>query len=270
MDRKPVPWWIGAIVALIALILILQPSLAKQVENYSNQLFAPVASAANGVSNSISDFWRTITSIGILHQTVQRQQEEIDRLNFELIRMNELEQENEDLRRLLEFKRTRPDLKLLPVRVLGTDATGMVDTIVIDKGANDGIEEDMAVITWRGLVGRVIQVTPVTSYVLLITDVNSSIAVRVQDPASRASGIVTGRKEGGLLMKHILQQELIQTGDLVITSGVGGSLPQGLPVGTVVRVQKRNVEMFQEALLEPSADTTKLERLYAVLDFPKY
>lgn len=270
MDRKPVPLWVSAFAAVVALFIILQPSVADHVEDFGNQLFAPVSSVINDVGDSLSDFWSTITSIGILHQTVQRQREEIDRLNFELIRMKELELENEDLRNLLEFKRTRPDLKLLPVRVLGTDATGIVSTIVIDKGSNDGIKEDMAVITWRGLVGRVIRVTPVTSFVLLVTDVSSSIAVRVQDPESRASGIVTGRKEGGLLMKHILQQELIQTGDLVITSGVGGSLPQGLPVGKVVRVQKRNVEMFQEALLEPAADINKLERLYAVLDFPKY
>ena len=69
-------------------------------------------------------------------------------------------------------------------------------------------------------------------------------------------------------MRHILQQETIQTGDLVLTSGVGGTLPAGIPIGTVVRVQKRNVEMFQEALLEPSADPNKLERLYAVKPSP--
>lgn len=270
MDRKPVPWWVSAFAAAIALFLILQPATSSQVEDLGNQFFAPVSSLTSGVGSSLSDFWHTIASIGILHHTVQQQREEIDRLNFELIHMRELELENEDLRKLLEFKRTRPGLQLLPVRVLGTDATGMVNTIILDRGNADGIQEDMAVITWRGLVGRVIRVTPSTSFVLLITDVSSSVAVRVQDPASRASGIVTGRKEGGLLMKHILQQELIQTGDLAITSGVGGSIPQGLPVGKVVRVQKRNVEMFQEALLEPAADTAKLERLYVVLDFPKY
>jgi len=269
LERRPVPWWITAVAAAIILIMILRPAGGSQVEDVGNQFFAPLTSFTTGMGTSLSDFWQTITNIGVLHQTVQQQKEEIDRLNFEVVRLQELELENEDLRRLLEFKRTRPGLLLLPVRVLGTDATGLVNTIIIDKGSGDGLKEDMAVITWRGLVGRVIQVTPASSHVLLVTDVSSSVAVRVQDPTSRASGIVSGRKEGGLLMKHILQQELIQTGDLVITSGVGGSLPQGLPVGRVVRVQKRNVEMFQEALLDPAADTTKLERLYVVLDFPK-
>ena len=70
-------------------------------------------------------------------------------------------------------------------------------------------------------------------------------------------------------MRHILQNETVQTGDLVVTSGVGGSLPSGLPIGTVVRVQKRNVELFQEAVLDAAVDTTKLERLYVILSFPK-
>lgn len=269
MDRKPIPWWASALAAVAALFLVFQPASASRVGDLGGQFLAPLSFYASGIASSVANFWDTLGSIGTLRTTTQQQREEIDRLSFELVRMRELEQENEDLRRLLGFKRTRPDLQLLPVRPVGTDATGLVNTIIIDKGSDDGIREDTAIITWRGLVGRVIRVQPTSAFVLLVTDVSSSVAARVQDPNSRASGIVSGRKERGLIMKHILQHELIQTGDLVITSGVGGSLPAGLPIGNVVRVQKRNVEMFQEAILEPAVDTSKLERLYAVLDYPK-
>jgi len=251
------------------LLLVFQPSSTRRVEDLGSQVFAPFSFYASGFMGSITEVWQTIQSIGTLHDTVQRQADEIDRLNSELVRMRELELENEDLRHLLGFKQSHPDLHLLPVRILGTDPTGIVNAVVIDKGSNDGIREDMAIITWRGLAGRVVRVNPTSASVLLVTDVSSSVAARVQDPASRASGVVSGRKEGGLIMRYILQQELVQTGDLVITSGVGGTLPQGIPIGTVVRVQKRNIEMFQEALLEPAVDTTKLERVYAVLDYPK-
>lgn len=261
--------WLSALVAAAALFLVFQPATAGRVEGLGSQILAPVSFYASAVANSVSDFWQSVESIGTMRQTVQKQQEEIERLNFELVRMRELEQENDDYRRLLGFKQARPDLKLLPVRQLGTDASGLLNTVIIDKGSNDGIREDMAIITWKGLVGRVVRVEPSVSFVLLVTDVSSAVAARVQDPASRARGIVSGRKEGGLIMKHILQQELVQTGDLVISSGVGGSLPQGLPLGVVVRVQKRNIELFQEALLEPAVDTGKLERMYAVIDFPK-
>ena len=218
---------------------------------------------------TVSGVFSTVGGIGSLRQTVQEQTEELERLNFELVRMRDLERENDDLRNLLGFKRTQPNLQLLPVRMLGSDATGLVDTVSIDKGSNDGIKEDMGVITWRGLAGRVIEVRPTSASVLLITDVSSSIAGHVQDSTSRARGIVSGRKEGDLIMRHILQQELIQTGDLVTTMGVGGTLPEGLPIGRVLRVQKRNIEMFQEAILEPLVDTQKLDRLYVILSYPK-
>lgn len=269
MDRKPIPWWASALAAVAALILVVQPASAGKAQQFGSQLLAPLSFYITGLANSVSDFFDTVGSIGTLRTTVQQQREEIERLSFQLVRMQELEQENQDLRKLLGFKQTRPDLQLMPVRILGTDATGVVNTIVIDKGSNDGIREDTAIITWQGLVGRVIRVQPTTAFVLLVTDVSSSVAARVQDPVSRASGIVSGQKEGGLIMRHILQQELIQTGDLVITSGVGGSLPEGLPIGRVVRVQKRSIEMFQEAILEPAVDMSKLERIYAVLDFPR-
>jgi len=70
-------------------------------------------------------------------------------------------------------------------------------------------------------------------------------------------------------MRDILQQETLQTGDLVTTLGVGGTLPEGLPIGRVLRVQKRTIDMFQEAILEPVVDTNKLDRLYVILSYPK-
>jgi rod shape-determining protein MreC len=264
LDRKSVPWWVSVLSAAVALLLIVQAPRGKQVEDLGSQVFAPIAVNASGMADSVGEFWRTIQSIGALRTTAIQQGEEIDRLTFELVRMQELELENEDLRKLLGFKQGNPNLQLTPVHAVGTDPTGIVNTVLLDKGSNHGIREDMAVITWRGLVGRIIDVSPTTASLLLITDINSSITGRVQTPDSRAVGIVSGRNEGGLIMRHILQQETIHTGDLVITSGVGGTIPAGIPVGKVVRVQKRNVEMFQEAILEPATDTSKLERLYAV------
>jgi len=269
LDRKPIPWWVSALAVVVALFFIVQPAARDRLTGAGSQALAPLSFFASNAAGGVAEFWHTIESIGTMRRTTELQKDEIDRLNFEIVRMQELEQENQDLRQLLGFKSTRPNLQLLPVRILGTDATGLIDTVIIDKGSTDGIREDMAVITWRGLAGRVIRVEPTTAFVLLVTDVSSSVAARTQDPNSRASGIVGGRKEGGLIMKDILQQELIQTGDTVITLGIGGSLPEGLPIGKVVRVQKRNIEMFQEAILEPAVDTTKLERLYAVLSDTK-
>ncbi len=268
LDRS-VPWWFGALVAAFAILLAFQPGTARFVEDLGSQVLGPISFYASGASTSVSDFFSNVGSIATIRQTAQSQAEEIERLNFQLVRLHELERENDDLRNLLGFQRTQSGLQLLPMRVLGSDAAGIVNTITVDKGSKDGLKEDMGVITWRGLVGRVIQVRPNSASVLLVTDVSSSIAAEVQTSSSQARGIVGGRKEGDLIMRHILQQELVQTGDLVTTLGVGGTLPEGLPIGRVLRVQKRNIEMFQEAILEPVVDTNKLDRLYVILSYPK-
>jgi rod shape-determining protein MreC len=267
LDRT-IPWWVGALIAAIAILLAFQPGASRFVEDSGSQLLAPISFYVSGTGEAVSSLFSAVTSVGTLRQTVQQQSEEIERLNFDVVRMHELEKENEDLRNLLGFKHTQPGLQLLPVRLLGFDATGIVNTITIDKGSKDGVKEDMGVITWRGLAGTVVQVRPNSSSVLLVTDVSSSIAGEVQVPTSQARGIIGGRKEGDLIMRDILQTELLQTGDIVTTLGVGGTLPAGLPIGRVLRVQKRSIDMFQEAILEPVVDTTKLDRLYVILSYP--
>ena len=131
---------------------------------------------------------------------------------------------------------------------------------------NDGVRTDMVVVTWRGLVGRVIQANPTSSKVLLLTDVNSSVSVRIQDPASRATGVVRGTADSGLLLEHVPQQDKLDQDQLVITSGLGGVYPEGLVVGKVVRVQRKDVDVFQEAVVQPAVDVDKLERLYVLAD----
>ncbi len=134
----------------------------------------------------------------------------------------------------------------------------------MDGGSEQGLREDLPVLTWRGLVGRVVEVEPASARVLLLTDANSSISGRIQDPESRATGVVRGRNDDFVLMQYLPQGESVRTGDLVITSGLGGVFPAGLPIGKVVQVRRRDQDLFQEALVEPAAPLRHLERLYVV------
>ena len=115
------------------------------------------------------------------------------------------------------------------------------------------------------LVGRVSRVGPSSSKVLLITDTSSSISGRVQSSDSRLTGIIKGRPEGGLIMRRIPQEESLQTGETVVTSNFGGLLPEGLVVGQIVQIRRKDVDVMQEAIIEPSADMKRLERLYVLL-----
>lgn len=247
-----------------AVALALAPGPARQFESLGSRVFEPIQLGVSGLVDAVDQFWSTFRRVGELAGENAAYREQVDRLQAELVRMRELEQENHDLRNLLGLKQRAGPGELIPVRVVGSEVTPFVQTLTIDRGTDDGVQEGLALVTWRGLVGRVIKASATTAKVLLITDVNSSVAARVQDPSSRATGLVRGLGQDGLIMEQIPQQDRIETGQTVISSGLGGVYPEGLVIGTIVRIQHKDVDVFQSALLQPAVDVNKLERLYVL------
>src|SRR5438067_8983872 len=264
--RKPLPWWASALVVVAAVALMFAPGQGRPAESLGSRLLAPVQLGVSGLLDQVADVAATVGQVSQLAQENRRLSEQVDRLQAEVVRLQEVEQENDDLRHLLGLHRRDPAAQFVPVRVIGRDPSPYAEGIEIDRGSQDGVRDDMVVVTWRGLVGRVIQANPTSSKVLLLTDVNSSVSVRIQDPASRATGVVRGTADAGLLMEHVPQQDKLEPEQLVITSGLGGVYPEGLVVGKVVRIQRKDVDVFQEAIVQPAVDVDKLERLYVLAD----
>lgn len=261
-QRRVFPWWMTGAVIALAVTFLLLPEPARQIEAVTSQLMAPVQSGIADLIEDVGGISTTVQRVQALARENRDYRDEIDRLQSEIVRLRELELENRDLRNLLGLKQRAGPGELIPVRVIGRDPSPYVQAIIVDRGSNDGVQNGSAVVTWRGLVGRVIRAEPTTAKVLLITDVNSSIMGRFQEASSRATGMVRGRAEGGLLMQHVPQDETIQTGEIVITSDIGTLVPEGLVLGTVVQVRRKDVDVFQEAILEPAVDPAKLERLF--------
>lgn len=264
-SRRPLPWWLAALVVVTAATLILIPDSAQYVESSVNRAVAPIESVVSTTVTESQQIANVIRKVGDLARQNDEYRDEIDRLHSEIVGLRELEVENSDLRNMLGLKQRSSNQELAPVRVIARDPSPYVQSITIDLGTDGGIRDDMPVITWRGIVGRVSRAVGASAKVLLITDVNSSISGRVQSSESRATGIVRGRSDGGLLMQHIPQDERVQTGDTVITSDLGGVLPDGLVIGQVVQVRRKDVDVFQEALVESAADMRRLERLYVLV-----
>lgn len=265
LPRRPLPWWASAAIIAIAAALLFVPGPARHVESVGTSVFAPIQLGVSGALSGVQSFWGNMRRVVSIAEENESYREEIDRLQSQLVRLKELELENEALRRLLGLKQQTQPGELLPVRVIGSDISSFVQSITIDRGQQDGVRLDMAVVTWKGLVGRVVRVNATTSKVLLLTDVNNSVSVRVQDPDSRATGIARGRADGLLLMEHVPQQEKLSEGKLVITSGLGGLYPEGLVVGRIAQVVQNDYDVFQRATVEPTVELHKLEHLYVIL-----
>lgn len=258
------PRWLAILVVVAAAILVFTPEPARQVESIGTRILAPVQFGVSGLFGQAEEVASVVRRIAELARQNDQYREEIDRLQAEVVRLRELEVENRDLRNLLGLKQNAAAGELIPVRVIARDPSPYVQSITIDRGTDDGLREGMTVITWRGVVGRITRVAPTSSRVLLINDVNSSISGRLQSAEGRVTGIIRGRAEGGLLMQHIPQDETLQTGETVITSDLGGVVPEGLVVGQISQIRRKDVDVFQEALIEPAADLKRLERLYVL------
>jgi rod shape-determining protein MreC len=135
--------------------------------------------------------------------------------------------------------------------------------LTIDRGADAGVARTMPVVIADGVVGRVHSVAGATADVLVLTDRNSSIAVRVERTRVRANVRGLG-KPGAAKLDYALRTEDMIEGDLLVTSGTDGVFPPGLPVGKVTSLERNVHGLFQEAVVVPAVDVTRLEELLVV------
>lgn len=186
-------------------------------------------------------------------------------LKNQIILLEEARIENETLRRQLAFKSAVPNYQLLAAEVVGQDSSDFLRYIIIDRGAADGVRRGMPVLAAEGLVGRVGEVRVNSAKVLLITDPSSSVAALIQ--RTRATGVVQGQLGDHMVMRYLLPDSPVMPGDVVLTSGLGGNFPKRIVIGTVVSAERRDVEMFQEVLVEPAVNLRDLEMVMILLNF---
>jgi rod shape-determining protein MreC len=133
---------------------------------------------------------------------------------------------------------------------------------VIDKGSNDGINKDMPAITSQGLAGKVYTARKDYSDIMLLRDPNFSVAVRLQE--SRHEGVVTGTGQRYCILKYVPTENPVKEGEIVVTSGLDGIFPEGLPVGRVTKVLTEGVEFFQYIEVVPFQASGKIEEVLVV------
>lgn len=148
---------------------------------------------------------------------------------------------------------------LIPVRPVG-----FVRFLHIDKGNDDGVKNNMAVIFKDNYIGRVIETDPKKARVLLSTDPESRISAFSQSDAGKAKGILIGQFGSEMLLDKILHEEMIKVGDLVYTDGQEIEIPRGLILGQVVEVLEKDNEIFKQAKIKPVFEAGDLELVFVV------
>jgi rod shape-determining protein MreC len=256
----------SALILLAAAVLIL--NLGGYLGPAQDVILPPLSAAQDWVSQryfTVRDLVTSPRDVTALQGRITELESENSALQDEIIALQEQAAEAEVLGALLNYARTRPDSRYLSTNVIGLDPSPFVRSVNIGVGSDRGVMHGMPVVTDDGLVGRVNEVTANTARVQLITDPASAVNVQLQ--SSRTDGLLAAQPNGELWVELIDQNANIEPGELALTSGLGGAFPADIPVGHVVSVRRRDFELFQRAVIQPTVNFDELEIVLLVTNF---
>jgi len=251
----------------VLLLLLRNTDVVRVTSSFATALLVPVQRVLADAGVASNRFVQAITEIDRLRQDNADLRAEVDRVTLENVRLREQAIAVQQATRLAET-RTTLNYESLIAPVIARDPTGVSSSIVLGVGSDEGVKVGHVVLSDQGLVGRVSEVGPNYSKVLLVTDSSSIVSALVQ--GSRATGIVRGQFGDSLIMDWILQSEPVKAGDVVITAGLGlgtelrSLYPKGLVIGKVVQVQSAEAAAYQRAILVPAVDLRRLEHVLVV------
>jgi rod shape-determining protein MreC len=207
------------------------------------------------------DIWEHyffLVSVAKENQQLRRQMMAANALAYQ---QQEVFLENQRLRELLGLKQAM-ERPVIAAVVISKDPSPWFQTILVDKGSAQGVSRGMPVITPAGVVGLVVDAAGGYSKVMLITDPNSAVDAIVQN--SRARGIIKGGTSGYCVFDFVLRKDNIAVSEVVVTSGMDGVFPKGLPVGAITHIVKYESGIFQEVTVKPFVDFDRLEEVLIV------
>lgn len=214
---------------------------------------------------ALQDFLTAPRDIASLRQRNTELEAEVAELQSQVIQLQQQVGQTEMLAALVDFERANPENQYQGAAVIGRDPSPFLQYVIINRGSNDGILRGMPVVTDQGLVGRVDAVIADAARVQLITDPAANVNIRLQNAEVDAS--LVGSVTGDLTLELIPQDASVQSGDLVLTSGLGGGYPPNLIVGQVVNVRSRDFDLFQEATVQPVVDFNQLQVVLVIINF---
>ena len=249
---------------LITALLLLPESRQEPLLALGRHMAAAVSiplRALEWVNQGVDGMWTRYVTLQHVREENFTLRQEIARLRQENMRMHETAAASTRLRDLLELKERLP-YPTVSAQVVGRDPSNWYRSIVINKGAGDGLAVDMGVVTPAGIIGRIVKAYDRFAIVLLLIDPNNAVTGLVQ--RTRDEGIVEGTEKGLARIKYLPLLSTVKVGDQVVTSGLAGGFPRGLPIGTITKIERREAELFLSAEIAPDSDFARIEEVLVV------
>lgn len=213
------------------------------------------------VVRNVTDLWDEYIYLQGVQQENVRLLNQVKDLNFELADARENVAELKRLRALINLS-PPPTWSRVAARVLSyrIGVQAELDSIILDKGYLNGADKNTPVVTHEGIVGRIVKAGPTTSSALLLTDLNSRIAVISSN--NRARGLLVGSgNRDELLLKYVPINDQLEEGELLVTSGLAGAYPKGLPIAKIVSITHSDISLFKTVKAVPLASLSNLEEV---------
>ena len=238
---------------------------------------------AGGPLNTVRGAWMTITTPvrwigGVLTTPFNGLGNVVANLTADQEHLTDLKEKNERLlarnAELEEAEKTAARLESLlglqslynlqstAARIISGSSDSWTSTVTIDKGTSSGLAIGMPVTDSNGAIGQIIRCGATSSTVRLITDENSSVSAMVQ--SSRAHGILRGSVDGTLTLAMVRTDQMVEVGDTIVTSGLGGVFPKGLPLGTVTSIERTSGSLYYEIEVEPLSTMEGFEEVLVI------
>ena len=259
-------YYFWAFLFLPLLVVLQNPAVKEPLHGWSLTVLKP----ALEVGHTTFRFFSSVRLFGERFIHTFKQQGELETkvtaLESQLVHYRELEKENERLRKLVDFRATLGG-KTIPARIIGWDPSPWRKSFILDKGMNQGIHKDMAVISSEGLAGRILETGPETSRVILLTDIDARVSGMTDQ--TRATGIIAGASGSKLKMMYLDLESGVQVQETALTSGLGGLFPKGLRIGKIISVTRDPSGLHLNAEIEPFVQFSKLEEVVCLNSSPE-
>lgn len=229
----------------------------KPVENFFRSFINPLSAKLYDISNIKDQKLAQFKTIDELQSAYLKLDEEYLKTKIDVVNLQLLTQENIELKKQLNFLDEKK-VSVLGARVIGKNIDPLGNTIIIDRGRLDGVDLQYAVSAGTGvLVGKIVRVENHSAVVQLINDNHSKIAGMLAN-GNASIGLVEGGYGISIRMNYVPQNENINIGDSVISSGLEQNIPRGLLIGSVEAIEKEAYQPFQSAILKPTVNLEKI------------
>ncbi|AGC67356.1 Rod shape-determining protein MreC [Thermoclostridium stercorarium subsp. stercorarium DSM 8532] len=259
---------ISAVVVLIFVLAALtagENSRMNVVRNVLTVPLSPLQKGIVGVSNWVKDSINFFREVRTAREENKELKKKLQQMEQELENVYRLQKENENLRKLLDFKEQFTQ-EIVGCNIIAKDSGNLFETFTIDRGSRDGISVNDPVINANGLVGRVAKVDLFTSKVVSIIDTESSVSARLSK--SRDLVILRGdsqlRTQGLCRLDYIPPDVEVAVGDTVETSGLSSIYPKGIIIGEIVQIVKNEGQFDYYAIVKPAVDFRRLEEVVVI------